>query len=153
MGVIKSTENFTPDIKKISKWWNNPKHALKKDWYVDTYTKDQRISFRDKLFKDMKRFKTEIEFFKWFECSGQIDETNSSLQVLINKWHTKDKVVKSITPPLEDIHIPYTNEVLKGVLFKKHSERDNNPIIVADMNKVLKENNYTNQVLHLLLKR
>lgn len=82
VGVIKSIENFTPDNKKISKWWNNPNHALKKAWYVDTYTKDQRISFSDKWFKDMKIFKTEIEFFKWFECSGQIDETNSSLQVL-----------------------------------------------------------------------
>ena len=46
------------------------KHALKKAWYVDTYTRAQRFLLKDKWFKDMKKFKTEIEFFKWFECSG-----------------------------------------------------------------------------------
>ena len=79
----------------------NSKHALKKAWYVDTYTRDQRVLFKDKWFKDMKRFKIEIEFFKWFESTGQISEFNSSLQVLVNRWHTKGKVIKSVTPPLE----------------------------------------------------
>ena len=55
----------------------------------------------------MKRFKNEIELFKWFECSGQIDEANSSIKVLITKWHTKDKVVEGKTPPYEGIYIPY----------------------------------------------
>ena len=50
----------------------NSKHALKKAWYVDTYTRDHRVLFKDKWFKDMNRFKSEIEFFKWFESIGQI---------------------------------------------------------------------------------
>ena len=32
--------------------------------------------------------------------TGQIAESNSSLQVLVNRWHTEDKVVESFTPPL-----------------------------------------------------
>ncbi|TMW83948.1 hypothetical protein EJD97_000369 [Solanum chilense] len=76
VSVIKSTENFTPDKKKISKWWNKPKDALKKAWCVDTYTKDERISLRYKWFKDMKRFKTEIEFFK--SCTSHIGNKHSS---------------------------------------------------------------------------
>ena len=37
--IIKSPENFTLDKKRISKWWNNPNHYLKRAWYVDKYTK------------------------------------------------------------------------------------------------------------------
>ena len=79
IGTIKSIDKFTPDLKRINKWWICPKHALKKAWYVDTYAMDQRVLFKDKWFKDMKRFKTEIEFFKLFEATGQIGECNSSL--------------------------------------------------------------------------
>ena len=71
---------------------------------------------------------------------------------MINKWHTKDKVVESITP-LEGIHVPYRKEVLKAAPFKKPSEKDNNPVTVADINKVFEQNNYTNQVLHVVSKQ
>ena len=83
----------------------SPKHDLKK------------VLFKDKWFKYMKRFKIEIEFFKWFESTGQIGECNSSLQVLVNRLHTKDKVVESITPPLEGISILYRRDVLKATPF------------------------------------
>ena len=116
--VIKSIDKFTPDTKKIKKWWISPIHATKKAWYFATYTRDQRVLFKDKWFKDMKRFKTEIEFFKWFESTGQIGESNSLLQVLVNRWQTKDKVVKSVTRPLEGINIPYIKDVLKAPPFK-----------------------------------
>ena len=98
----------------------SPKHAIKKVWYVDTYTRDQLVLFKHKWFKDIKRFQTEVEFFKWFESTGQIGES-SSLQVLVNRWHTKDKVVKSVTPPLEGLNISYRKDVLKAAPFRKHS--------------------------------
>lgn len=100
----------------------------------------------------MKRLKTEIEFIKWFKCSGKIDETNSSLQVLINKLHTKNNVVESITPPLEGVSIPYKKDILKSAPFKKPSEKDTNTVSVADIKKVFEHNNYTNQVLHIVSK-
>ena len=118
IAVIKSVHKFTPDTKKINKWWMSPKHALNKAWYVDTYTRDQRVLFKDNWFKDMKRFKIEIEFFKWFEATGQIVECNSPLQLLVNKWHTKDMVVESVTPPLEGINIPYRKDVVKATPLK-----------------------------------
>ena len=87
----------------------------------------------------MKRFKTEIEFFKWFEATRQVSECSSSLRVLVNSWHTKDKVVESVTPPLEGINIPYRNDFLKAAPFKKpsvHKEKDF--VTVEDINKVFK---------------
>ena len=54
IGTIKLVKKFTPDLKRINKWWGSPKHALKKAWYVDTYTKEQRVLFKDKWFKDIK---------------------------------------------------------------------------------------------------
>ena len=137
IGLIKSVDKFTPDTKKINKWWMSPKHALNKAWYVDTYTRDQRVLFKDKWFKDMKRFKIEIEFFNCFESTSQIGESNSSLQVLVNKFHTKDKVVESVTPPLEGINIPYRKDVLKEAPFKKPSEhKENNFVTIEEINKV-----------------
>ena len=154
IGTIKSVDKFIPDLKKINKWWVSPKHALKRAWYVDTYPKEQRVLFKDKWFKDMKRFKTEIEFFKWFEATGQIGEDSSSLQVLVNKWHTKDKVVESITPPLEGLNIPYRKEIIKAAPFKRPSvHKETSIVTVEDINKVFEQNNYTNQALHIVSKQ
>ena len=145
MGVIKLVHKFTPDTKKINKWWMSPKHALNKAWYVDTYTRDQRVLFKDKWFKDMKRFKIEIEFFKWFKSTGQIGESNSSLQVLVSRWHTKHKVVESVTPPLEGINIPYRKDIFKAAPFKEPSEhKENNFVTIEEINNVFEQNIYTN---------
>ncbi|KAK4721505.1 hypothetical protein R3W88_011738 [Solanum pinnatisectum] len=149
IGVLTSDEEFVPTKRKLHAWWKSPENNKKVDWYKATYTVEQRTSFRDKWFKDMKRFKTEIEFFKWFESSGQIDDKQSSLQVLINKWYTKEQVVKSVTPP-EGLRIPYRMEILKATPFKKPIEKESALITAGDLNKVLEQNNYTNQVLHVI---
>ncbi|KAK4731465.1 hypothetical protein R3W88_024453 [Solanum pinnatisectum] len=150
IGVLTSGDKFVPDKKILHAWWKAPEHKQKVEWYKATYTLDQRISFRDRWFKDMERFKTEVEFFNWFESSGQIDDTRSSLQVLINKWYTKEQVIESVTPPLEGLSIPYRKEILKAAPFKKPIEKGSALITTGDLNKVLEQNNYTNQVLHVI---
>ena len=153
IGVIKSINKFTPNTKKINKWWMSPMHALKKASYVDTHTTYQRVLFKDKWFKNIKRFKTDIGFYKWFKSAGQICESNSSLQVFVNRWHTKDKVVETVTRPLEGINIPYRKDVLKAAPFKKPSEhKENNFVTTEEINKVFEQNNNTNQVLHVVSK-
>ena len=96
----------------------------------------------------MKRFETKVEFFKWFELSGQIDGTKSSLQVLVNKWHTRNKVVESVTPPLEGLKIPYRKDVIIASPFKKNIEKSTSLINTEDINRISEQNNYTNQILH-----
>lgn len=101
----------------------------------------------------MTRFETEIEFFKWFEYSGQMGNQKDSLQVLINKWHTKNAIIESSIPPLEGISIPYRDDIIQASPFKKAMGKDTALIITADINRVLEQNNYTNQLLYVVAKQ
>ena len=54
-------------------------------------------NFRDIWMKDMKKIDCEIEFFKWFEMTGRIENCTKSLQVIMNKWYTSsNKIVESL---------------------------------------------------------
>ncbi|KAG5587355.1 hypothetical protein H5410_047789 [Solanum commersonii] len=111
----------------------------------------QRESFRDLWIKDMRRIGCEIEFFKWFEMTGRIENCDESLQVIINKWYTaSNKVVESITPPLEGINIPIAGIVIKVSPFKEKSDKTGGLLISADIDRVVEQNNYSNQVLHII---
>lgn len=71
--MIRSYEPFTPDPKILNDLWSHPDNQTKRNWYVATYTLQQRESFRDFWMTDMKRIRCEIEFFKWFEIYGNLD--------------------------------------------------------------------------------
>lgn len=102
----------------------------------------------------MKRFKTEVEFFRWFEHSGQIDHTQVSLQTLVTHWYTKEQVVDNITPPLEGLKIPYRKDILKASPFKKPIDKEPSSLSTReDINKILEQNNYPNKILHVVSKQ
>lgn len=98
----------------------------------------------------MKRLRCDIEFFKWFSCSGQLDDHAESLSVLVNKWYTKAQTIESSIPPLEQISIPYNGEIIIASPFKRKISNPFALITNADINKVIEQNNYTNQVLHVV---
>uniref|UniRef100_M0ZNU1 Uncharacterized protein n=1 Tax=Solanum tuberosum TaxID=4113 RepID=M0ZNU1_SOLTU len=100
---------------------------------------------------DMRRISCEIEFFKWFEMTCKIDNQIESLQVIINKWYTtSNKVVESITPPLEGINIPIAGTVIKASPFKEKSDKSAAFVTSADIDRVVEQNNYSNQILHVI---
>uniref|UniRef100_M1D3V3 Uncharacterized protein n=1 Tax=Solanum tuberosum TaxID=4113 RepID=M1D3V3_SOLTU len=100
---------------------------------------------------DMRRIGCEIEFFKWFEMTGKIENCTESLQVIINKWYTaSNKVVESVTPPLEVINIPVVGTVIKTSPFKEKSDKTGTLLTIADINPVVEQNNYSNQILHVI---
>ena len=152
LGVLTENE-FIPDKRILNQWWKLPEHKQKVDWYKATYPLSKRKAFRDKWYLDMKRFKAEVEFFKWFEFSGQIDDTKSSLQVLVNKWHTRNEVVESITPPLEGLRIPYRKDIIVASPFKKNIEKNTSLITADNVNQIIEQNNYTNQILHVVSRK
>ena len=78
IGMIRSDENFEPDFKYLDKLWISPENSIKRQWYVQTYSLKDRISFRENWCKDMKRIKCNIEFFKWFEYTGKLDDHNTT---------------------------------------------------------------------------
>ena len=68
LGVI-TKGNFIPNKELLNQWWKLPEHKQKVEWYKATCPLSKRKSFRDNWYKDMKRFETKVEFFKWFELS------------------------------------------------------------------------------------
>lgn len=152
--VISFSGEFTINSDLIRRWWDNtnPQNQLNKRWYIETYSLEQRRTFKNKWYRDMNRFKTEIEFFKWFEITGQLGSSRDSLQTLVTRWYTKEQTIDSITPPLEGLKIPYRKEIFAASPFKKVNSKDHPMATVADINKVIKKNNYTNQVLHVVSK-
>ncbi|XP_047251366.1 uncharacterized protein LOC124886583 [Capsicum annuum] len=99
----------------------------------------------------MKRLRCDMEFFFWFEKTGRIENQTESLNVIVTKWYTqRNTVVESTTPPLEGLNISYSNEVIKASPFKTKSERGTMTPQCKDLDRIIEQNNYTNQVLHTI---
>uniref|UniRef100_M1CU17 Uncharacterized protein n=1 Tax=Solanum tuberosum TaxID=4113 RepID=M1CU17_SOLTU len=82
---------------------------------------------------------------------SMIENCDESLQVIINKWYTaSNKVVESITPPLEGINIPIAGTVIKDSPFKEKSDKIGGLLTCADIDRVVEQNNYSNQILHVI---
>lgn len=156
LGVLTSPIEFTINRDLIRQWWKDPSPQNQQNiaWYTNTYSLVERRAFKEKWLSDMERFKTEIKFFRWFKISGQLGSTNDSLKTLVTRWYTKEQVVDSITPPLEGLKIPYRKEILTATPFKKSSDKDSSSIAtLGDVNKILEQNNYSNQILHVISKQ
>ncbi|KAG5605965.1 hypothetical protein H5410_027457 [Solanum commersonii] len=142
LGMLKVNKVFERNPNVLQEQWTHPDNQVKRKWYVSSYTLKQRESFRDLWMKDMRRIGCEIEFFKWFEMIGRIENCTESLKVIINKWYTaSNKVVKSITLPLEGINIPIAGTVTKASPFKEKSDKTCG---------LLTSNNYSNQILDII---
>ncbi|KAH0664623.1 hypothetical protein KY285_025829 [Solanum tuberosum] len=151
VGMLKVNKTFEPNPSILQEQWTHPDSQVKRKWYVSSYTLKQRESFRDLWMKDMRRIGCEIEFFKWFEMTGRIENCIESLQVIINKWYTtSNKVVESITPHLEGINIPIAGTIIKASPFKEKSDKTDSPLTSADIERVVEQNNYSNQILHTI---
>ncbi|KAH0660551.1 hypothetical protein KY289_029299 [Solanum tuberosum] len=83
--------------------------------------------------------------------TGRIENCAESLQVIINKWFTSsNKVVESIIPPLEGINIPIAGTIIKASPFKEKSDKTGELLTSADIDRVVEQNNYSNQILHII---
>ncbi|KAH0692698.1 hypothetical protein KY290_020824 [Solanum tuberosum] len=120
LGMLKTGKVFEPNLDILHEQWTHPDNQTKRKWYIATYTLSQRESFRDSWMANMRRIDCEIEIIRWFEMTGKIGNQTKSLQVIINKWYAiSNKVVESITPPLEGINIHVAGTVIKALLPKR----------------------------------
>ncbi|KAH0752254.1 hypothetical protein KY285_005402 [Solanum tuberosum] len=150
--IISVTDNSKGKV--TGEQWIHPDNQVKRKWYVSSYPLKQRESFRDLWMIDMRRIGCEIEFFKWFEMTSRIENCTESLQVIINKWYTtSNKVVESITPPQEGINIPIAGTVIKASPFKEKSYKIGGILTSADIDRVVEQNNYSNQILHIISRK
>jgi len=144
-------DDFEINWKSLDAQWLHPNNTINRKWYVDTYSLKQRLSFKDKWIKDLKRIKCDIEFFKWFEITGQIPNQKESLKMIVNKWYTKNKgIIEDVNPPLEEILLPVQSEVITASPFKRESVHTDSGPTNKDINKIIVQNNYTNNLLHVV---
>ncbi|KAG5589851.1 hypothetical protein H5410_040365 [Solanum commersonii] len=128
LGMLKTGKVFEPNPDILHEKWTYPDNQTKRKWYVATYTLKERELFRDSWMNDIRRIACEIEFFKWFEMT----------------------VVESITPYLEGINIPVAGTVIKASPFKEKSDKAGVLLTSADIDRVVEQNNYSNQILHVI---
>ncbi|KAH0713633.1 hypothetical protein KY289_009592 [Solanum tuberosum] len=134
--MLKTGDIYNPDPDILHRLWTYPDNKTKRKWYVATYNLKERESFRDSWMNDMRRIGCEIEFFKWFEMTGKIENQTESLKVYINKWYTtSNKVVESITPPLEGINIFVVGRVIKASPFKEKSDKASSLLTSANIDR------------------
>ncbi|KAM3198755.1 hypothetical protein P3L10_034506 [Capsicum annuum] len=144
-------EEYIPDLQALKVRWNHPQDALKRKWYGSTYSAEEQKEFGRLWIADMKRLRCDMQFFFWFEKTGRIENQTDSLNVIVTKWYTqRNTVVESTTPPLEGLNISYSNEVIKASPFKTKSERSTMTPQCKDLDRIIEQNNYTNQVLHTI---
>ncbi|KAG5571277.1 hypothetical protein H5410_061043 [Solanum commersonii] len=100
---------------------------------------------------DMRRIDCEIEFFKWFEMTGKFENQIETLKMIINKWFTtSNMVVESITPPLEGLNNPVAGTINKASPFKEKCDKPSFFVTLADIDRVVEQNNYFNQILQAI---
>ncbi|KAG5605600.1 hypothetical protein H5410_027092 [Solanum commersonii] len=146
-----ASDTLNPDQGILHKLWTHPDNQTKIKWYVATYTLQKREAFRDLWMADMRKIDYEIEFFKWFEMTRKNENQIKSLQMIINKWYTRsNKVVESITHPLEGLNIPVAGTIIKAFPFKEKYDKPFFFVIPADIDRVVEQNNYSNQILHVI---
>ncbi|KAG5606716.1 hypothetical protein H5410_028208 [Solanum commersonii] len=82
---------------------------------------------------------------------GKIDNQTESLQVIINKWYTtSNNVVQSTTPPLEGLNIPVVRTIIKASPFKEKSDKSASFVTSTNIDRVVEQNNHSNQILHVI---
>ncbi|KAH0682835.1 hypothetical protein KY290_021426 [Solanum tuberosum] len=149
--MIKTGKTFNPDQGILHKLWTHPDNQTKRNWYMATYALKHREAFRDLWMADMRRIGCEIEFFKWFEMIGRIENQTKSLQMIVNKWYTtSNKVVESVTPSLEGLNIPVASTIIKASPFKERCDKPTAFVTPANIDRVVEQNNYSNQIIHVI---
>uniref|UniRef100_M1DNV5 DUF7588 domain-containing protein n=1 Tax=Solanum tuberosum TaxID=4113 RepID=M1DNV5_SOLTU len=149
--MLKTSDTFNPDHSILHKLRTHPDNQTKRNWYVANYALNQREAFRDLWMANMERIGCEIEFFKWFEMTEKIENQIESLQMIINKWYTtSNKVVEFVTPHLEGLNIPVAGTIIKASPFKEKCDKSSSFVTPANIDRVVEQNNYSNQILHVI---
>ncbi|KAG5631285.1 hypothetical protein H5410_003002 [Solanum commersonii] len=83
--------------------------------------------------------------------NGKLNNHNESLNMLGNKWYTtNNKVVESTILLLEEIKLPIEGKVITASPFKMDITDSKGDPTNKDINNILQQNNYTNQLLYVI---
>ena len=142
--VIK--KEFTLNLVALGKEFDSEENRVKREAYRANYTKEQKKEVLEKWKAFMKEISNNVPFFEYFE--NHFEWHKKSCVITKTNWTKKNnEVIQSSNPPLEAITWKHKGEDVVAIPFRF-------PSIEEKLEKkVMEQNNYTNQCLHVIGKQ
>ena len=146
-GLMTIKKEFTPDMVALGKEFDLEKNRVKKEAYRANHTHDQKKEVLAKWKEFMKETSSNVPFFEYFENHFEWHKKNCV--VTKTNWMKEDtkEVVRSSHPPLDRITFKYKKADVVASPFQHPTSEE---VVVS---KVIAQNNYTNQCLHVIGKQ
>ena len=146
-GLMTIKKEFTPDLEALGKEFDLEKNRVKREAYRANHTLDQKKEVLAKWKEFMKEISSNVPFFEYFE--NHFEWHKKSCVVTKTNWTKEDtkEVVRSSHPPLDKITFKHKKADVVASPFQHPTSEE---VVVS---KVIAQNNYTNQCLHVIGKQ
>ena len=140
-------KDFTPDLVALGKEFDLEKNRLKREAYRANHIQDQKKEVLAKWKEFMKGISSNVPFFEYFE--NHFEWHKKSCVFTKTNWTKEEtkEVVQSSHPPLDKITFKHKKADVVASPFQHPTTEE---VVVS---KVIAQNNYTNQCLHVIGKQ
>ena len=140
-------KEFTPDMALLGKEFDLERNKVKREAYRVNHTCEQKQEVLAKWKGFMKETSSNVHFFEYFENHFEWHKKNCV--VTKTNWPKEDtkEVVQSNHPPLDKISFKHKKADVVASPFQQPTCEE---VVVS---KVIAQNNYTNQCLHVIGKQ
>ena len=134
-------------FRSLGKEFDQERNRAKREAYRANHTREQKQEVLAKWKGFMKETSSNVHFFEYFENHFEWHKKNCV--VTKTNWTKKDtkEVVRSSHPPLDKITFKHKKA---NVVASPFQQPTNEEVVVS---KVIAQNNYTNQCLHVIGKQ
>ena len=146
-GLMTIKKEFTPDMALLGKEFDLERNRVKREAYRANHTREQKQEVLGKWKEFMKETSSNVPFFEYFE--NQFEWHKKNCVVTKTNWTKEDtkEVVRSSHPPLDKITFKHKKADVVASPFRQPTSEE---VVVS---KVIAQNNYTNQCLHVIGKQ
>ena len=139
-------KDFKPGLVALGKEFDSKINRVKREAYRANHTKEQKVEVFEKWQEFMKEISSNVPFFEYFE--NHFEWHKKSYVITKTNWTKKNnEVIRSSHPPLEAITWKHKGEDVVATPFRFPSTEE------KLVKKVIEQNNYTNQCLHVIGKQ
>ena len=140
-------KEFTPNMAALGKEFDLEKNRVKREAYRANHTREQKQEVLAKWREFMKETSSNVPFFEYFE--NHFEWHKKSCVITKTNWMKEDtkEVVRSSHPPLDKITFKHKKA---DVIVSPFQQPTSKEVVVS---KVITQNNYTNQCLHVIGKQ
>ena len=146
-GLMVIKKEFTPDLVALRKEFDLKKNRVRRDAYRANHTLERKKEVLAKWKEFMKEISSNVPFFEYFK--NHFEWHRKSSVVTKTNWTKEEtkEVVRSSHPPLEKITFKHKKTDVVASPFQHPTSEE------AIVGKVIAQNNYTNQCLHVIGKQ